>query len=99
MRKSIAYVFCSTLAAAGLLKDGQNRYTLEVTPTANRSTGAGLALGLGRIASLSSPLIATFGDLTSGVPIWVLVGIYGLIALVACILPFEPQKFTEAEGV
>lgn len=99
MRKSTAIVFCLPIAAAGLLNSGQNRYTLEVTPTANRGTGAGLALGLGRIASLSSPFIATFGDLTSGVPIWVLVGIYGLIALVACILPFEPQKFTAAERV
>ncbi|KAF5013019.1 hypothetical protein FDECE_966 [Fusarium decemcellulare] len=72
-------------------------YTPEVMPTAYRGTGCGLALAAGRIASLSAPFIATFGDLSTSVPIWVLVGLYGVIAAIASVLPFEPKNFTEEE--
>lgn len=64
-------------------------------PTAARGTGCGISLACGRIASLSSPFIAAYGDLSSSVPLWVLVGVYGLIAAVALSLPFESQSFLE----
>ncbi|KAI0170360.1 sugar transporter [Pestalotiopsis sp. NC0098] len=72
-------------------------YTPEVMPTAYRGTGCGLTLAFGRIASLSAPFIATYGDLSTSVPIWVLVGVYGLIAIVAACLPFEPKHFKEED--
>ncbi|KAF4465711.1 sugar transporter [Fusarium albosuccineum] len=72
-------------------------YTPEVMPTAFRGTGCGVALAFGRIASLSSPFIAAFGDLTTTTPIWVLVGLYGVIAAVAACLPFEPKHFSEED--
>lgn len=66
-------------------------------PTAFRGTGCGISLAFGRIASLSSPFIATFADLSTSVPIWVLVALYGLIAIIALSLPFEPKDFSEEE--
>ncbi|KAJ3512678.1 hypothetical protein NM208_g15290 [Fusarium decemcellulare] len=72
-------------------------YTPEVMPTAFRGTGCGVALAFGRIASLSSTFIAAFGDLTTTTPIWVLVGLYGVIAAVAACPPFEPKHFSEED--
>ncbi|CEJ91097.1 hypothetical protein VHEMI06834 [[Torrubiella] hemipterigena] len=69
-------------------------YTPEVMPTAHRSTGCGLTLEEGRIASLSSPFIATFANLNMGTPIWVCLGLYVVIAAVALSLPFEPKRFS-----
>lgn len=46
---------------------------------------------------MSAPVIAIYGDLNTPVPIWVLVGVYGLIALIAVLLPFEPKHFSEGE--
>lgn len=66
-------------------------------PTAIRGTGAGFVVACGRVASLSSPFIATFADLTSSVPIWVCLGIYVLIACIALVLPFEPRNFEGEE--
>ncbi|KAL6702384.1 hypothetical protein ACN47E_002350 [Coniothyrium glycines] len=69
-------------------------YTPEILPTAHRGTGCGLTLALGRIASLSSPFIATYSDLNSSAPIWVCFGLYFLIAGVALVLPYEPKHFS-----
>lgn len=66
-------------------------------PTAHRGTGCGLTLACGRIASLASPFIATYSDVTTTVPIWIVLGLYALIAVVAAVLPFEPQRYT-SEG-
>ena len=74
-----------------------DRYTPEVMPTAVRGTGAGFVAACGRVASLSSPMIATFADLTTSVPIWACLGLYVFIALIALVLPYEPRNFEEEE--
>lgn len=63
-------------------------------PTGSRGTGCGIAFASGRLASLSAPFIATFGDLTTSVPLWIVVGLYGFIGLVALALPLEPETCT-----
>lgn len=77
--------------------DSTLRYTPEVMPTFSRATGCGTAVAAGRIASLSSPFIATFANLNTPVPIWVCFGLYIVIAMVALILPFEPRHFNEGQ--
>lgn len=63
-------------------------------PTAHRGTGCGLTLATGRIASLSSPFIATYANLNTSAPIWVCLGLYVVIASVSLVLPFEPKNFS-----
>lgn len=70
-------------------------YTPEVLPTAHRGTGCGLTLAAGRLASLSSPFIATYADLNTSAPIWVCLALYVTIACIAVILPYEPKNFSE----
>ncbi|KAH8709927.1 MFS siderochrome iron transporter 1 [Beauveria bassiana] len=70
-------------------------YTPEVMPTASRATGCGLAFACGRLAFLAAPFIATFGDLKTSVPLWVVFGLLGLIAVTALSLPYEPKDFPE----
>ncbi|KAE8379865.1 major facilitator superfamily domain-containing protein [Aspergillus bertholletiae] len=53
----------------------------------------GLTLACGRIAPLSAPFIATFGDVTTSVPIWVCCAFFMLIGIVSLVLPFEPGHF------
>ncbi|KAE8361094.1 major facilitator superfamily domain-containing protein [Aspergillus caelatus] len=65
-------------------------YTPEVMPDAYRGIGCGLTLACGRIASLSAPFIATFGDVTTSVPIWVCCAFFVVIGVVSLVLPFEP---------
>ncbi|KAE8163824.1 major facilitator superfamily domain-containing protein [Aspergillus tamarii] len=65
-------------------------YTPEVMPDAYRGIGCGLTLACGRIASLSAPFIATFGDVTTSVPIWVCCAFFAVIGIVSLVLPFEP---------
>lgn len=72
-------------------------YTPESLPTAHRGTGCGLVLVAGRIASLSSPFIATYTDLTTSVPIWICLGLYVAIAIIAVSLPFEPRHMAEED--
>ncbi|KAH7405625.1 sugar transporter [Phaeosphaeria sp. MPI-PUGE-AT-0046c] len=90
----------SNIAFSSLLGFWQNAfyailysYTPEVLPTAHRGTGCGLTLALGRVASLSSPFIATFSDLNTSAPIWVCLGLYVVIAITAVSLPYEPKRF------
>lgn len=67
------------------------RYTPEVMPDKYRAIGCGLTLASGRVASLTSPFIATWGDVSSSVPIFVCCGLFVAIGIVSLILPFEPQ--------
>lgn len=66
-------------------------------PTAHRGTGCGLTLALARLASLSSPFIATYADLDTSAPIWVCLGLYVFIAATALCLPFEPKHMQEEQ--
>ncbi|KAF2148108.1 putative sugar transporter [Myriangium duriaei CBS 260.36] len=65
-------------------------YTPEVLPSQSRATGAGLLMACGRLASMFTPFIATYADVTSSVPIWVACGIFVAMGCVAAALPFDP---------
>ncbi len=44
-------------------------------------------MACGRLVSISAPFIATFGDVTSGVPLWVSCAMYVGMALLGLALP------------
>jgi len=67
------------------------RYTPEIMPDKYRGIGCGLTLACGRIASLSAPFIATWGDVYSSVPIFICCGLFVVIGVVALAFPFEPR--------
>lgn len=73
------------------------RYTPEVMPDRLRGLGCGLTLACGRVASLSSPFIATFGDVYSSVPIYVCCGLFVAIGFISLLLPFEPQDMANLD--
>ncbi|KAJ6098915.1 sugar transporter [Penicillium canescens] len=68
-------------------------YTPEVMPDKYRATGCGLALACGRVASLSAPFIATWGNVYTSVPIFVCCGLFVAMGVVSLVLPFEPRNF------
>ncbi|GMF52693.1 unnamed protein product [[Candida] boidinii] len=67
-------------------------YTPEVLASANRTTGASLALAMNRIAGMLVPVIAYYGDTSSATPIYVCGALIGAIALCALLFPFEPSR-------
>ncbi|KIW91693.1 uncharacterized protein Z519_07661 [Cladophialophora bantiana CBS 173.52] len=73
-------------------------YTPEVMPLSHRGTGCGLAMACGRLASISSPLIATYADTSTSAPIWVCCALYFAMAAVALTLPFEPEHYDREEA-
>lgn len=68
------------------------RYTPQVMPTETRATGSGLNLASGRLGSLAAPLIATYTDVGTSVPIWICLGLYIFIGILALLLPFKPSN-------
>lgn len=65
-------------------------YTPEVLPDKHRAIGCGLTLACGRVASLTAPFIATWGNVYTSVPIFVCCGLFVVIGIVSLVLPFEP---------
>jgi len=62
-------------------------------PISHRGTGCGISLAAGRLASISSPIIATYANTKTSAPIWVCCALYFAMALVALVLPFEPGHY------
>ncbi|OJJ61376.1 hypothetical protein ASPSYDRAFT_56700 [Aspergillus sydowii CBS 593.65] len=62
-------------------------YTPACLATKHRGVGCGLLMACGRLVSISAPFIATFGDVTSGVPLWVSCAMYVGMALLGLALP------------
>lgn len=46
-------------------------------------------MALGRLGSLTAPFIATFGDVTSPIPLFVSCALYVMMGLIALFLPSE----------
>lgn len=63
-------------------------------PTMHRGTGCGMTLAFGRLASVASPLVATFGNNATSVPIWVCCALYVVIGIVAATLPYRPNDLS-----
>jgi hypothetical protein len=52
-------------------------------------------MAMGRTSSLSAPFIATFGDVTSPVPIFVACGCFVVIGLIGLALPVDSVPYSE----
>ncbi|VUC33006.1 unnamed protein product [Clonostachys rosea] len=69
-------------------------YTPQSLSVENRGLGNGLLMALGRLSSLSAPFIATFGDVSSPVPIFVACGCFVIIGLIGLVLPVDSEPFS-----
>ncbi|KAM0367539.1 hypothetical protein ACHAPK_007436 [Fusarium culmorum] len=65
-------------------------YTVEVFPSAHRSTGNGVAVALNRIMGLLSAVISVTADTTTVTPLYISAGLFIVLAIISAILPFEP---------
>ncbi|KAI4127660.1 MAG: hypothetical protein LQ347_004516 [Umbilicaria vellea] len=66
-------------------------YTPEVMPSAHRATGNGLAVSFNRIMGIVSAVVGIAANTSTAVPIFICAALYILMAVVAILLPFEPQ--------
>ncbi|KAL2816972.1 major facilitator superfamily domain-containing protein [Aspergillus granulosus] len=62
-------------------------YTPASLETKHRGIGCGMLMACGRLVSISAPFIATFGDVTSGVPLWISTAMYVGMGLLGLALP------------
>jgi MFS family permease len=65
-------------------------YTPEVMPSAHRATGNGISVAFNRIMGIISAVVASEGDTTTSVPIYVCAVLFIVAAIVAALFPFEP---------
>ncbi|KAI5459038.1 major facilitator superfamily domain-containing protein [Mariannaea sp. PMI_226] len=65
-------------------------YSPEVFPTAHRSTGNGIAVAGNRIMGIISAVVATSGNTTTTVPIYICAALFIGIAATSACFPFEP---------
>ncbi|KAL4937858.1 hypothetical protein BDV06DRAFT_232288 [Aspergillus oleicola] len=62
-------------------------YTPASLETKHRGVGCGMLMACGRLISISAPFIATFGDVTSGTPLFVFCAMYVCMGLLGFALP------------
>lgn len=65
-------------------------YTPEVLPSAHRASGNGISVACNRIMGIISAVVASEGDTTTSVPIYVCAALFILAAITAALFPFEP---------
>ncbi|KAJ0344844.1 hypothetical protein COL154_009856 [Colletotrichum chrysophilum] len=65
-------------------------YTVEVFPSAHRATGNGIAVAFNRLMGIVSAFVASSGNTASAVPLYVCAALFGLMAVVSALFPFEP---------
>ncbi|CVL08013.1 related to synaptic vesicle transporter SV2 (major facilitator superfamily) [Fusarium mangiferae] len=66
-------------------------YTAEVLPSAHRATGSGIAVSFNRIMGIVSAFVASSGNTATAVPLYVCAALFGGLALIAALFPFEPN--------
>ncbi|KAM0228206.1 hypothetical protein ACHAP5_012009 [Fusarium lateritium] len=66
-------------------------YTAEVLPSAHRATGSGIAVAFNRIMGIVSAFVASSGNTATAVPLYVCAALFGGLALIAALFPFEPN--------
>lgn len=67
-------------------------YSPEVMPSQARATGNAICIGLTRVASCITPIIAYFSNTSTSVPIWICGAFVGIIGVEALFFPYEPSK-------
>lgn len=65
-------------------------YTVEVLPSAHRATGNGIMVAFNRLMGIISAIIATSANTNTPVPVFICAALYGALALIAIVFPFEP---------
>ena len=65
-------------------------YTPEVLPSAHRATGNGVAVACNRVMGIMSAIIATYANTETSVPIYICAALFGVMAGIALIFPYEP---------
>ncbi|KAK2008997.1 hexose transporter [Colletotrichum eremochloae] len=65
-------------------------YTVEVFPSAHRATGNGIAVACNRLMGIVSAFVATSGNTSTAVPLYVCAALFALMAGVSALFPFEP---------
>jgi hypothetical protein len=65
-------------------------YTPEVLPSAHRASGNGISVACNRIMGIISAVVASEGDTSTPVPIFVCAALYVVMAGTAVLFPFEP---------
>ncbi|KAH7234326.1 major facilitator superfamily domain-containing protein [Fusarium solani] len=66
-------------------------YTAEVFPSAHRATGSGIAVAFNRLMGIVSAFVASSGNTATAVPLYVCAALFGGLALIAALFPFEPN--------
>ena len=66
-------------------------YSPEVMPSAHRATGNGTAVAFNRVMGIMSAIVATYANLATSAPIYICAGLFGAMALVSAVFPFEPE--------
>ncbi|EXJ92970.1 hypothetical protein A1O3_01526 [Capronia epimyces CBS 606.96] len=82
---------CATSFAINIYYGTLYAYSPEVLPTAHRATGNGTAVALNRIMGIMSAVIATYADTSTSVPFYICAALFGWMALVSVLFPYEPQ--------
>ncbi|RYO74016.1 hypothetical protein DL766_007328 [Monosporascus sp. MC13-8B] len=65
-------------------------YTPEVLPSAHRATGNGVGVACNRLMGILSSVVSTTADTSTSSPIYVCAALFGVMALVSALFPFEP---------
>jgi hypothetical protein len=66
-------------------------YMVEVLPSAHRATGKGIALSFNRLTGIVSAFVASSGNTATAVPLYVCAALFGGLALISALFPFEPR--------
>ncbi|KAI8711162.1 MFS domain-containing protein [Fusarium sp. LHS14.1] len=66
-------------------------YTAEVFPSAHRATGSGIAVAFNRLMGIVSAFVASSGNTATAVPLYVCAALFGGLALISALFPFEPN--------
>lgn len=64
-------------------------YTPEVMPSSHRATGNGIAVSFNRGMGAISPVVAYYAGTGTSVPVYVMAGVLGALAIISMMLPYE----------
>ena len=64
--------------------------TPELLPTGSRATGYGVAVAINRVCNIMANVIAGYANVTTAVPLFIAASMFGAMAIVSLLLPFEP---------
>ncbi|OAL53985.1 membrane transporter [Pyrenochaeta sp. DS3sAY3a] len=83
---------CAVSAAVNIYYGTLYAYSPEVMPSAHRATGNGTAVALNRLMGIMAAVIATYADTSTAAPVYICAALFGGLAIISFLLPFEPQN-------